>query len=191
METMPLTTPLNDLLARRWSPRDYDPKPIEAALLRSLFEAARSSFSCFNEQPWRFIIATKDEPENYERILDTLVPPNQAWAKNAYVLGISFGRKNFTHNEKPNRYNLHDVGAALMAMAVQATEHNLYVHGMGGYDPQKAIDLGMPDGYEPGSAFAIGHLREGVSRPETKRKPLSELFLAPGWTPVSGLASEV
>jgi len=178
---MPDTPPLLDLLARRWSPRDFDPRPVDPAVLRSIFEAARSSFSCFNEQPWRFIVATKEDPKDYERIFDCLVPKNQAWAKDAWVLGISFGKKTFSHNDSPNRYNLHDAGAALMCMAMQATAHGLYIHGMGGYDPARALSLGVPDGYEPGAAFAIGHLREGVAMPERNRKPLTDVVFGPGW----------
>lgn len=174
--------PLNDLLTRRWSPREYDPKPIEPAILHSLFDAAHSAFSCFNEQPWHFIVATKHQPEHYARILDALVPQNQAWAKDAWLLGFSTGKKAFAHNGNPNRYNLHDAGAALFAMAIQATEHSLYLHGMGGYDPNKARALGVPDEYEVGAAFAVGHLKAGAVMPPRKRNPLAAQFLQPGWT---------
>lgn len=180
--------PLADLLARRWSPRNYDPKPIEPLVLRSLFDAAHASFSCFNEQPWHFVVATKDQPEDYERILDCLVPQNQAWAKDAYLLGFSCGKKTFARNGSPNRYNLHDAGAALMSMAVQATENGLYVHGMGGYDAEKARALGIPEEYELGAAFAVGHLQAGIDMPPRTRKPLSEQVLKPGWviSPIAG-----
>jgi nitroreductase len=177
------TQPLIDVLARRWSPRSYDPKAIEPAVIRGLFNAAHSSFSCFNEQPWHFVVATKDQPEAYARMLDLLVPQNQAWAKDAYLLGLSAGRKTFARNGQPNRYNLHDTGAALMAMAVQATEHGLYVHGMGGYDAEKARALGVPEDYELGCAFAIGHLKAGVEMPVRQRKPVASQVLQPGWTP--------
>lgn len=179
---MPDTTPLNDLLARRWSPRDYAPTPVDPAILRSIFEAGRSSFSCFNEQPWRFVVATQSEPEDFALILDTLVPANQNWAKNAWVIGITFGRKTFTRNGHPNRFNLHDTGAALANMAVQATEHNLYLHGMGGFDADKAATtLGIPDDFEAGAAFTIGALAEGIPMPPRNRNPLTEQVFRPGW----------
>lgn len=176
------TVQLTDLLARRWSPREYDPKPIDPAVLRSLFDAAHSSFSCFNEQPWHFVVATKDQPEAYGHILDALVPQNQAWAKDAYLLGFSAGKKSFSANGSPNRYNLHDAGAALMCLAMQATAHDLYVHGMGGYDPLKAKALGIPDDYDLGCAFALGHLKAGVAMPARQRKSLEAQVMQPGWT---------
>ncbi|NDJ11564.1 MAG: nitroreductase [Acidobacteriia bacterium] len=180
---MPDTQPLHELLAQRWSPRDYDPRAIDPAVLRSLFEAARSSFSCFNEQPWRFVVATKAEPEDYALILDTLVPFNQNWAKNAWLVGLSFGKKTFAKNGNPNRYNLHDTGAALADLAVQATAHGLYVHGMGGYDAEKArTTLGIPEDYEVGCAFTIGYLADGIEMPPRQRNPLTDQFLRPGWT---------
>ncbi len=180
---MPDTQPLHELLAQRWSPRDYDPRAIDPTVLRSLFEAARSSFSCFNEQPWRFVVATKAEPEDYALILDTLVPFNQNWAKNAWLVGLSFGKKTFAKNGNPNRYNLHDTGAALADLAVQATAHGLYVHGMGGYDAEKArTTLGIPEDYEVGCAFTIGYLADGIEMPPRQRNPLTDQFLRPGWT---------
>src|SRR5437879_3842304 len=80
---------LHEILARRWSPRAWSRRPVEPEKLRALFEAARWSASCFNEQPWRFVVATQAEPEDFARLLGLLVEQNQAWAKNAWVLGIS------------------------------------------------------------------------------------------------------
>ena len=179
---MSQTEPLQELLERRWSPRDYDPRPIPAEAVQSLFEAARASFSCFNEQPWRFVVATKDQPEDYARILDTLVPKNQEWARNAYLLGITVGKKTFRHNEAANRYGLHDAGAALAFLSVQAVAQGLQVHGMGGFDHAKArVDLGIPEDFELGAAFAVGYVAEGVAMPARQRLPLGDLVFRPGW----------
>jgi len=86
-----------------------------------LFEAARWGASCFNEQPWRFVVATKENPEQFDRLLATLMPKNQEWAKTAWALGITVGKKTFTHNSSPNRFGLHDTGAALANLMIQAT----------------------------------------------------------------------
>jgi nitroreductase len=89
---------LNPLLAARWSPRTFQPEPVSAEILHSLFEAARWAASCFNEQPWRFVVATQDQPGQFERVLATLAPKNREWAKDAWVLGISAAKKTFTHS---------------------------------------------------------------------------------------------
>ncbi len=52
--------PIHDLLQKRWSPRAFSARPVESDKLRSLFEAARWAPSSFNEQPWSFIVATRD-----------------------------------------------------------------------------------------------------------------------------------
>ncbi|HXJ39738.1 MAG TPA: nitroreductase family protein [Bryobacteraceae bacterium] len=183
------TPPLHDLLAHRWSPRAFSSRPVPPEILRSLFEAARWSASCFSEQPWRFVIATRDEPGDFARILDTLVPKNQEWARNAWLLGISAGKKAFTHNSAPNRYGLHDAGAALANLAVQATALGLFVHGMGGFDHDKARQLGISDDYDLGAAFAIGYIEGSPEPPPTRtRRPLEELVFRPGWVS-SGLVS--
>jgi nitroreductase len=181
------TSILNDLIAKRWSPRAFQDKPIDAATLGSLFEAARWSASCYNEQPWRFIVATRDRPEEFARVLGTLMPMNQAWAKTAWALGISAGKKTFTHNGAPNRWGIHDAGAALTTLMLQATAVGLHVHGMGGFDPVKArAEFGIPEDFEPAAAFAIGYVDGSPEPPEERpRRDLEELVFGTEWGKVS------
>lgn len=68
--------PIHDLLRRRWSPRTFAERAIKPETLRSLFEAARWAPSSYNEQPWRFIVATKEERTEYERLFNCLVEGN-------------------------------------------------------------------------------------------------------------------
>jgi nitroreductase len=180
---MPETVPLNELIARRWSPRAFQNEPVDSATLRSLFEAARWSSSCFNEQPWRFVVATKDHPDQFERVLATLVPKNQEWAKTAWALGITAGKKTFTHNGAPDRFGLHDTGAALANLMLQATSLGLHVHGMGGFDADKArADFGIPADFEVGAAFAIGYVDGSPEPPADRvRRPLNELVFGTEW----------
>lgn len=77
--------PVLDVIKRRWSPYDFSDRPVEQAKLKSLLEAARWAASSYNEQPWRFILATKDHPESFKKALGCLVDANQAWAKNVPV----------------------------------------------------------------------------------------------------------
>jgi nitroreductase len=50
---------IHELIARRWSPYAFSDRPVSDEDLRSLFEAARWAASSYNEQPWRYIVATK------------------------------------------------------------------------------------------------------------------------------------
>jgi nitroreductase len=158
-------------IRNRWSPRAFLDKPVSREDLRTLLEAARWAASCFNEQPWRFIVATKDRPEEYARMLSVLVEKNQAWAKSAPVLLLSVAKKTFTHNGKPNRHGLYDTGAAAMALCVQAAAMGLATHQMAGYDALKARELlHIPDDFEPGAAIAVGYAGPAEALPEDFRK---------------------
>jgi nitroreductase len=180
---MPETNSLHPLIAARWSPRAFTSQPIDPATLRALFTAAQWSASCFNEQPWRFIVATKDQPEEFAKVLNTLMPKNQEWAKTAYALGITAGKKTFTHNGAPNRFGLHDAGAGLANLALQATAAGLRVHAMGGFDAALAkAEFGVPDDFEVGAAFAVGYVDGSETPPANRtRKPLEELAFGTTW----------
>src|SRR4051794_22674846 len=101
--------PIHELIARRWSPRAFADRPVAPEVLARLFEAARWAPSSFNEQPWSFIVATKEQPEDYARLLACLAEKNQSWAKSAPVLLISVASMSFRHNAKANRHHFHDV----------------------------------------------------------------------------------
>jgi nitroreductase len=177
------TSTIHELIRNRWSPRAFTSEAVDRKTLRSLFEAARWAASCFNEQPWRFIVATKENPEQFNRILSVLVAKNQEWAKTAYALGISAGKKTFTHNGAPDRFGLHDTGAALANLIIQATAVGLHVHGMGGFDATLArTEFGIPDDFEVGAAFAIGYV-DGPAHPpaERTRRPLEEIVFGTAW----------
>src|SRR5579863_1325732 len=78
--------PIHDLIGRRWSPRAFLNVPVEPDKLLSLFEAARWAASSNNEQPWAFLVATQEDPQNYEGMLSVLVDFNRGWANKAPVL---------------------------------------------------------------------------------------------------------
>jgi nitroreductase len=185
MSTSSETAPpgLHELLRRRWSPNAFLAKPVEPEKLRSLFEAARWAASCFNEQPWRFVVATKDEPEEFERVLGLLVERNRQWAKTAWVLGFSTGKKTFTHNGAPDRFGLYDTGASMANLAIEATALGLHAHFMGGFDPVRArAEFHVPEDFDIGAAFAIGYIDGPPDPPPTRtRKPLRELVFSGDW----------
>ena len=162
--------PIDPLFIRRWSPRAFDPSPIDDDILKSLFEAARWSMSCFNEQPWLFAYAS--QKKDLELYLSLLTEGNQKWAVGAPVLGFIFARRRFSHNDRPNAWAAFDSGAAWMAMTMQARMLGLYTHGMGGFHREKVhAALGVPEmDYEVMCAFALGRYGDRDSLPEDIRK---------------------
>ncbi|MEM8494188.1 MAG: nitroreductase family protein [Planctomycetota bacterium] len=159
--------PILDCLADRWSPRAFAGRPVEREKLQALFEAARWAASAFNEQPWRFVVATKDQGDAYDRVLSCLVEANQAWAKAAPVLGITAVSQTFKKNGKDNRCAEHDLGLAMGNLSAQATALGLVVHQMAGIDQDAAMDkLNIPDGFHAFSAFSIGYAGDPEALPE-------------------------
>jgi nitroreductase len=182
---------VHDLIKERLSPLAYSDRPVGADELRSLLEAARWAASSYNEQPWHFIVATKEDPEGFERLLGCLVPANALWARNAPVLMLSVAKLAYDSNGSPNRHAFHDVGQAAANLALQATALGLAVHQMGGFDVARAREeFSIPEGYEPVAAVAVGYpgdpeslpekLRARAGAPRTRRE-LSEFVFAGRW----------
>jgi nitroreductase len=194
----PTNFPVHNLIRERWSPRAFASKPVEPAVLASLFEAARWAPSSSNEQPWTYLVATKDDAENFAKALSVLVEFNAAWAKDAPVLVIAVSRLNF-QNGQPNRNALYDTGAASALLSVEATARGLAVHQMAGFGPAKAKQVfEIPADCEPIAAIAIGYpgdpsalpekLRDREVAPRT-RKPLTEFVMSGRWGHTSPIVS--
>lgn len=182
---------IDNLLKHRWSPLAFSQQTVEPEKLGSLLEAARWAASSYNEQPWSFIVATKEHPQEFERLLSCLAEGNQIWAKNAAVLMITVAKLHFEKNGTENRHAFHDVGQAASNLAVQATALGLYIHQMAGFDASKARELyGIPAGYEPVAAIALGYGAEAETLPENlqqrelaprTRKPVASFTFTGSW----------
>jgi nitroreductase len=176
---------VDPLFLNRWSPRAFSPEPIPRETLASLFEAARWAPSCFGEQPWLFLYATKKE--DLELFRSLLVDGNRVWADRAPVLAFVFARLHFARNNKPNRWAQFDSGAAWMSLALQALKLGLYTHGMGGIHVDRIYDtLHVPrDKYEAIAGIAVGRMGDPSLLPAevrerespNGRKPLAEVAI--------------
>src|SRR5215831_6572542 len=182
---------IQDLISKRWSPYAFSDRAVSEDDLRSLFEAARWAASSYNEQPWSYIVATRENSEEFERLLSCLVEGNQQWAASAPVLVLGIASLNFSRNGKPNRAAIHDLGQASANLTLEATARGLYVHQMIGILPDKARELyAIPDAYEPMTAIAIGYLGDPGGFPQElqerdanrrPRKPLEEFVFRQRW----------
>lgn len=182
---------IHELFIRRWSPRAFDERLVAAATLKTLFEAARWAPSSNNEQPWRFIVASKNHEVDWNRLFNCLAAGNQQWAVRAPVLMLSVASMHFEDDGKPNRHALHDMGLATENLVLQATASGLVAHQMAGFDVEKArADLRIPAGYEPVAMIAIGYpgnpdilperLRERELGPRSRR-PIGEWTFGGQW----------
>jgi nitroreductase len=187
----PTQFPIHDLLARRWSPRAYDERLVEPEKLKSLFEAARWAPSSNNEQPWRFIVASRSHESEWSRLLACLVEGNRKWAHRAPVLILSVASLNFEDGATPNRHALHDTGMAVENLVLQAGALGLVAHQMAGFDAEKArVDLKIPAGFEPVAMIAVGYhgdpnvLTDRLKQRELaprERSPISTFVFSGEW----------
>ncbi len=197
----PTDFPVHDLIRDRWSPRAFTDKPVASEVLRSLFEAARWAPSSFNEQPWAYLVATKEDQENFAKMLGVLIEFNAGWAKHAPVLALAVAELAFAKNGQPNRNAQYDTGAATALLSVEATARGLAVHQMAGYDPDKARQVfGIPKEWAAIAAIAIGYAGEPASLPQAlrdgevaprARKPLDAFVMTGSWGHTASFVSNI
>lgn len=177
------TYPIQPLILNRWSPRAMSGEELTEQELFPLFEAARWAPSSFNGQPWRFLYA-KRNTKYWKTFFNLLTEFNQSWCQNAAVLVVIIARKNFEHNNKPALTHQYDTGAAWQNLALEGSAQGLVVHGMEGFDYDKARQaLKIPDDYAVLAMAAIGKpgkkedLPAGLQEREipSRRKPLKEI----------------
>jgi nitroreductase len=146
---------INEIFVNRWSPRAMSGDEIDEKTLFTLLEAARWSPSSNNNQPWRFIYARKNT-KNWDTFFSLLAEGNQVWAKNAAVLIVVISKTTFDSG-KPSRTHSYDAGAAWMGFALQGSQAGLIVHGMQGFDYDKAkAVLNITDEYQVEAMIAVG-----------------------------------
>jgi nitroreductase len=143
------------LFLERWSPRAMSGQSLENSQLMALFEAARWAPSSYNEQPWRFLYAHRGTAQ-WNMFFDLLVPFNQTWCANAGVLVVIVSDTRSSQGGT-NELASFDTGASWQNLALQGSLLGLVVHGMGGFDYQRAREmLNIPDYCNIEAMCAIG-----------------------------------
>jgi nitroreductase len=177
--------PVNPLILDRWSPRSMTGEEMSDKELMGLFEAARWAPSSYNNQPWRFLYAKRNTP-SWPLFFNLMIEFNQGWSKNAAALVVVISGKNFEKNNKPCHTHSFDTGAAWMALALEGASKGYTVHGMEGFDYEKAKkDLNIPEEYQVEAMIAIGKRAPADQLPPelqqrevpSMRKPLEEIAI--------------
>ena len=175
---------VDEIFISRWSPRAMSGEEIDEATLKTLFEAARWAPSANNNQPWRFIYARRNTP-HWDTFFNLLAEGNQIWAKNAAVLIVVISKTTFDSG-KPARTHTYDAGAAWVSLALQGSLKNLVVHGMQGFDYDRAKkELQVPDDYTVEAMIAVGRHGKKEDLPDyqqerefpSSRKSIAEIAM--------------
>lgn len=167
----------------RWSPRAMTGEKISKEELLSLFEAARWAPSSYNSQPWRFLHAFRETP-HWKTFFELLADGNKMWVKNAAVIVLVVSKKTFDHNGQFSLTHSFDAGAAWENLALQGSIRGLVVHGMVGFDYDRAKTvLKVPEDFNVEAMFAVGRPGRVEDLPEplrarevpSSRKTVSEI----------------
>ena len=154
--------------------------------LFSLFEAARWAPSSYNNQPWRLIYAKRDT-EHWEKLFNFLVEGNQSWVKDAAVILVLISKSTSDHNGSFMRTHSFDAGSAWENLALQGSINGLVVHGMQGFDYEKATsELNVPDEYKVEMMIAIGK----PGSPEILPEKLQEIEKPSGRKSIKEIVNE-
>lgn len=175
---------LKDLLQQRHSGYAYDAnQPVSKEHIHQLIEAVRTTPSCFNDQPWHFIIADKiSNPSAYEKILNSLIEFNKDWAQKAPVLVVIVADSKFHKNDKDNRWAQYDTGAAAFTMMLKAVDLGLMAHQMGGFDEKRVqADFQIPSRYTPMAVMTLGYEMKGEPIKPKEKKAVDENFFRGAW----------
>jgi nitroreductase len=173
--------PVDRIFVDRWSPRAMSGEEIPGEELLTLFEAARWAPSSMNNQPWRILYAPRTS-SHWPLFFDLLADSNKVWCAKAAALLVVISNTTF-ENGKPCRTHSYDSGAAWMSLALQGSLKGLVVHGMQGFDYDRArIALHIPDEFQVEAMAAIGRpgriedLPEQLQVRETPndRRPLAQ-----------------
>ena len=185
-----------DLIERRWSPRAFDPaKDVSQAELFRLFEAARWAPSAGNEQPWRFVAASRHRsPEAFASLLLSLKAKNRLWAEAAPVL-VLVAVQNSPGGESTASARAgawYDAGLAVGFLTLQATEMGLSIRQMEGFDASQAGEAcAVPAAFAPAVVMAIGYAGDpdtlsieshrSSERQPRSRRPVADIVFDGVW----------
>ncbi len=176
---------INERRARR----ALSEKNIPEDIVRRIMTAATFAPSCNNNQSWRFLLVTEEQPR---KMIHEALAGGNYWAKKAPLIVAVATKLDLDAQLSDRRdYALFDCGLAAENLMLQAFKEGLYAHAMAGFDPLKVKEaFQIPDEFIVITLVALGypgessHLSEKHQKSEQSqrvRKPESEVICYNTW----------
>lgn len=176
-------------LERRRAFRALSEEALPEGALDRMLEAASLAPSCFNNQPWRLVVAEGASLE----VLKASLPEANRWATRARaIVAVTVKPSLSCRLDEGRDYALFDAGLATMALALQGTREGVVAHPIAGYSVKGVRKaLGIPNDYVVITLVVLGMrgddelLSEQQRERETgprERKPRSETVARGAWT---------
>ena len=167
--------------------RGFGDKKIPGEVIKRIMTAATYAPSCFNNQSWRFLVATEDNALN--EVFMALTEGNY-WFKKAQAAVVVATKLNIDCQLNDRRdYALFDCGLAVLML--QGFKEGLYAHAIAGYDPIKIKEaFNIPEEYiiitmvalgYPGDDSYLGEKHKELEHSKRERKPESEVISYNTW----------
>lgn len=179
-----MNEPVHPLIEQRRAKRALSPKPVSSEEVELLIQAAHLAPSCFNNQPWRFIVV---DEEGALRAVKAAMPKGNYWTAPAPVILAVASHRDLDCTLSDSRdYFLFGCGMAVGNLMIQATQMGLIAHPIAGFNPVKVKEiLRIPADYVlitlvivawPGDPADLSEDHRKVELGERDRKPLCEVM---------------
>ena len=134
---------VKEAIQKRRAYRAFGPVEITDEIIAELATAAQLTASCFNNQPWKFVFARSKEA--LAKVQEGINKGNE-WTRKASVIIAAFAKKKNDCIIKEREFYFFDLGMAVSAIQLRATELGLVAHPIAGFDPAKVKQaLSIPD----------------------------------------------
>lgn len=174
---------INPLIWTRRARRALSSESLPEGEVMKLIEAAHLAPSCFNNQPWRFIVISGEKLKEVKEAL----PEGNYWAKlTPLIIAVASHRDLDCKLSDGRDYFLFDCGLAVENLVLQATQMGLIAHPIAGYDPLRVKEaLAIPKDYilitlvvvgKPGELGVLSDKHKQIELGPRERKPLAEVM---------------